>query len=189
MKKTTIALGLALALAAGSLAGCSGEDAAKETTAATTTASTAAVPQKNPSKPEATPVKHDHNGLKVPLDSSFTVGLDEENKNIFTFKNETISGTVQFAPLAELAGDITTSKDYAASLVEKYGEDFSRMGTSTNIAFYVIHEDTGVSVESLYIYEGNGWLVKVSSEKEAANALVKIAGLCTIDPEKIPASE
>ncbi|MBQ3216179.1 MAG: hypothetical protein IJB11_08670 [Oscillospiraceae bacterium] len=192
MMKKTIALSLALVLAAGCLAGCGGADSAKEATAATTstTAPTSATPQEKPTKPEATPVKHDHCGLKVGLDSTYSVGLDETNKNIFTFSNESISGTVHFAPLAELAGDLTSSKDYAASLVEQYGAENSRMGTSTNIAFYVIHEnDAGVTVESLYIYENNGWLVKVTgADKDAVNAMVKIAGLCSIDASLIPAN-
>lgn len=191
MKKKTIALMMSLSLIAGCLVGCGDEDSGEATKATTaTTASTTAsatAPIQKP-QPENVTVEHEHCGLRVKLDSTIEVGLDENNKNILTFSNDKISGTVAFAPLTELAGDATTSKEYAEGLKAQYGEDNARIGTSTNIAFYVIHEDdSGITVEALYIHGQNGWLVTARSADESmTNQLVKIVGLCSVNASQIP---
>lgn len=190
MKKTTLALIMALSLTAGCLAGCGSEDSSETTaaTTATTTTSTTAptTDETQEPQPENVTVEHEHCGLHVKLDSTFEVGLDEADRNTFTFTNGDISGTVAFAPLTELAGDATTSKEYAEGLKAQYGE--ATIGTSTNIAFYVIHEDeAGITVESLYIHGENGWLVTArSTDDPLTNRLVKIVGLCGINADQIP---
>lgn len=184
MKKTTLALVLALAL----LTGCGKEEDSAPTTAATTTAPPVTTTAPADPVPEEITVEHDHRGLHIKLDSSFTVGLAEDDENTFTFENEQISGSVTFGALEALSGGAATSKEYAETLKEQYGAENARIGTSTNVAFYVIHEDdTGITVESLYIHGQKGWLVTVESANgELTNQMVKIVGLCGMNADEIP---
>ena len=177
------------------LAGCSEESSADSTTSTSTsttssstqtTTTTPSVPTQEPGRENLT-VEYDHQGLHFKLDSSFTVGLQDDNKNIFTFSNDLMSGTVTFGKLSELNNGAKNSEEYATLLKTQYG-DSAWVGTSTGFGYYVVNTADGkTTVECLYIYDQYAWLVKAEgSNKDAAQAMIQIIGRCGHNADEIP---
>lgn len=185
---------IALLALLGLLAGCS-KDGSESPDASTTTAPTTAAttpttstpPAQEPGRENLT-VEYDHCGLHFKLDSTYTVGLQEDDKNVFTFSNDQVDGTVAFGKLSELGNGAKTSQEYANLLLAKYDAEKAWIGTSTGFGYYVINSADGYTAECLYIHGEYAWLVEAqSSNKDFVEAMIQIIGRCGLNAEEIPA--
>lgn len=192
MKTSILVVMLVLLVLLSAFAGCSKKEADTTTTTTTTspTTTTAAPPAKDPTNVPLD-VEYDHCGLHFKLDSTYTVGLSEENKNILTFSNEQYSGTVVFGTLSELGNGATTSKQYADIMVSQCGDEKAWVGTSTGFGYYYVYTTENAQVaQCLYIHGENAWVVTAQSNKidaEAAKTVAQIVGRSGLVAEEIPA--
>ena len=197
MFKTKIfAITLVAALAL--LAGCSkGEseslkvtESAPTSSSTTTTTPTVTLPKPPAQEPgrEHLTVEHDHCGLHFKLDDTYTVGLEDGNKNIFTFANDKINGTVTFGKLSELGNGAKDSQEYANLLFAQYDEESAFVGTSTGFGYYVIHTlENSRTAEILYIHGEYAWLVKAEIQgTDSVDSLIQVIGRCGLNAEEIP---
>lgn len=191
MKTSIWVVLIALLVLLSVLAGCSNKEAVPTATTTTSpTTTTAAPPEKDPNNVPLD-VAYDHCGLHFKLDSTYTVGLNEEDKNILTFSNEQYRGTVAFGKLSELGNGATTSKQYAEIMMSQCGDEKAWMGTSTGFGYYYVYttENTQVA-QCLYIHGENAWVVTAQSNKidaEASKTVIQIVGRCGLNAEEIPA--
>lgn len=183
--KTVLSRGLALLVLAGLMVGCSKQEPKPTQSTQPATSSTAA-----PAEPENKPisVEYDHCGLHLKLDETYAVGLEEENKNCFTFDNGQLSGTVTFGKLAEIGNGAKTSKEYALLLMEQNKDLSPWEGTSTGFAYYVVStRDDTLTAEALYIHGEYAWVVKAQGKgKQSAETLIQVVGRCGLNAEEIP---
>lgn len=184
---------IALLALLGLLAGCSKDGSESPNTTSSSTTTTAATtptskpPAQEPGRENLT-VEYDHCGLHFKLDSTYTVGLQDENKNVFTFSNNQLNGTVAFGKLSELGNGAKTSQEYANLLLAQYDAEKAWIGTSTGFGYYVINSAEGTNTaECLYIHGEYAWLVKAqSNQKEFVEAMIQIIGRCGLNAEEIP---
>ena len=179
-----IALILALLMLLAMFAGCAKEEEATATDSTTTSAPTSPTDPNN----QTLNVEYDHCGLHFKLDSTYSVGLLEGDKNTFTFGNDQISGSVTFGKLADLGDGAGTSQAYADALLAKYGQDNAWIGTSTGFGYYVVSTNGGVTtVECLYIHGQNAWLTSAcSTDSQLTEKMVQLIGRCGLNADEIP---
>lgn len=185
MMRTSILVWMLAALVVlGLLSGCSKEQA--DPTQNTTTTPTTTAP-KDPAK-DPIAVEYDHCGLHFKLDSTYTVGLKENDKKTFTFSSGQISGTATFGKLSELGNGATSSQQYANLLMERIKDQSPWVGSSTGFGYYVISTKDDVRMaECLYIHGENAWLVKAQGSTTLnVEELVKIVGRCGLNADEIP---
>ncbi len=181
MRLSIIALIAAILMLLAGLSGC-----AKEKPTPTTVTTTAPTQSENQPEPEATPVQHMHCGLTLKLDTSFTTTTSAEDSNVFTFKNDKISGTVRFGALSELGNGAAQSKQYAETLKAQYG-DAAWVGSGTGVGYYVVIKgESDTTVKCLYIYDQVSWLVEVKGDSSVTEQMTHIAGRCGWNAEQIP---
>ena len=182
MNKSVLRVVSVLMLVAVLFAGCAKEQ--DETTPTTTPPTTAPT---QPNKQELT-VEYDHCGLHFKLDSTYSVGLLEDDKNTFTFSNSQISGTVKFGKLKELGNGATTSEQYAKLMESAYKDYSPWVGTSTGFGYYVVSTvEDAVKVECLYISGEYAWLAKAESGVlETPEKLIEVIGRCGLNVDEIP---
>jgi hypothetical protein len=182
MNKTILRVVSLLMLVAVLFVGCAEEQ--NETTPTTTTPTTTPT---QPNKQEIA-VEYDHCGLHFKLDSTYSVGLLEDDQNTFTFSNSQLSGTVTFGKLSVIGNGATTSQVYAELLKEQNKDASPWIGTSTGFGYYVITtvEDT-LKAECLYISGEYAWLVKAESKSlETPEKLIEVVGRCGLNTDEIP---
>jgi hypothetical protein len=143
--------------------------------------------------PQGVKVPHQHCGLKISLPEDATAAPSAEDKNLFNFQVKSISGTVRFGSLSELGKGTTSSLEYAKLMVDTYGAETTKEGTSTNVAFYALRVDGDDRyMYSLYTYKSPDadttvcWLVEAKCHADDLQLMREIVGCCGWDAQQIP---